>query len=80
MASQDEWPSFAHSYTDSLPAGRWSVAWLFFASMAVILGVITPNLFISIICYAFRWPSPAPLPPYGASSVSTLVGVLPGGA
>ena len=35
VSSQDEWPSFAHSYSDSLPSDDWSIAWFFFATMAV---------------------------------------------
>ena len=50
--TMDEWPALSHPLTHSDSANR-SVVWLFFAAMTLSLAVLTANLFVSVICYAF---------------------------
>jgi len=50
--TMDEWPALAHPITNS-DSNTAFLAWPFFASMTLLLGILTANLFVSVICYAF---------------------------
>jgi Ca2+-binding EF-hand superfamily protein len=50
--TMDEWPALSHPLMRSEIATSWLV-WPFFACMTMILAILTGNLFVSVICYAF---------------------------
>lgn len=50
--TMDEWPALSHPLANSDSYNR-SVVWIFFAFMTLTLAVLTGNLFVSVICYAF---------------------------
>eukprot|EP01050_Picozoa_sp_SAG11_P007633 SAG11_NODE_643_length_7983_cov_2.198884_3_plen_589_part_00 len=52
VTTLDEWPAISHPMIDVGGPSDWLV-WPFFLLMVLVLSVITANLFVSIICYAF---------------------------
>ena len=50
--TMDEWPALSHPLTNSDSENRIYV-WFYFALMTLTLAVLTANLFVSVICYAF---------------------------
>ena len=52
VTTMDEWPALSHPLIQSDGKFKWMI-WSFFATMVVVLGLITSNLFVSVIVYAF---------------------------
>ena len=50
--TMDEWPALSHPLTNSDSDNR-AMVWPFYATMTLTLAILTANLFVSVICYAF---------------------------
>jgi calmodulin len=52
LTTLDEWPAISHPIMQKDIANLWAV-WPFFLFMVLLMSIITANLFVSVICYAF---------------------------
>lgn len=50
--TMDDWPSLASPLRDTNTKFSWLV-WPYFAVLTLVLAILTGNLFVSVICYAF---------------------------
>lgn len=52
VTTMDEWPAIAHPMAKA-GGQNDSLVWMFFFTLVMLLAIVTANLFVSVICFAF---------------------------